>query len=99
MYLYGNLNALYILLPVCGQWKDIKEKEFKKALRKLTPVFQKLAAKDVSHYLYEQEQLTWNEFEHIGEVQRGEALLVTCTGVLLWPQCQDPSACFLPPYV
>lgn len=52
---------------------DPREKEFEKALRKLTPVFQrKLAAKDVRHDLYGKEQLTWNEYERIGRSSGGE---------------------------
>lgn len=53
---------------------DPREKQFDKALRQLTPVFQrKLAAKDVRHDLYGREQLTWNEYERIGKlVRRGE---------------------------
>lgn len=51
---------------------DPREKEFEKALRKLTPVFQrKLAAKDVRHDLYGKEQLTWNEYERIGRPSGG----------------------------
>ena len=51
---------------------DPREKEFEKALRQLTPVFQtKLAAKDVRHDLYGKEQLTWNEYERIGKMRKG----------------------------
>ena len=47
---------------------DPRERAFEKALRQLTPVFQrKLAAKDVRHDLYGKEQLTWSEYERIGE--------------------------------
>ena len=47
---------------------DPRQKEFDAALRKLTPVFQRqLAAKDVRHDLYGRDQLTWNEYERIGE--------------------------------
>ena len=48
---------------------DSRQKEFDVALRKLTPVFQRqLAAKDVRHDLYGRDQLTWNEYERIGEI-------------------------------
>ena len=53
---------------------DAREKEFYMALQQLTPVFQrKLAAKHVCHDLYGMEQLTWNEYECIGEVERDVA--------------------------
>ena len=53
--------------------QDPRAKEFDRALRTLTPVFQrKLAAKDVRHDLYGKEQLTWNEYERIGERGGGE---------------------------
>ena len=55
----------------CGYFDkemDPRRAEFDVALRKLTPVFQRqLAAKDVRHELYGRDQLTWNEYERIGE--------------------------------
>ena len=47
---------------------DPRRSEFDVALRKLTPVFQRqLAARDIRHDLYGRDQLTWNEYERIGE--------------------------------
>ena len=48
---------------------DPREKQFDKALRQLTAVFQRrVPAKDIRHDLYAREMLTWNEYERIGEL-------------------------------
>ena len=66
---------------------DTREKEFNMAMRQLTPIFvRKLPAKDVSHDLYGNNQLTLNEYKLIGKVDGGISQFVfTHTSVLPWP--------------
>ena len=57
-----------------------REQKFLRALAQLTPVFQRqLPAKDIRHDLYGREQLTWNEYERIGESVPVQRTLATCT--------------------